>query len=246
VAVTLDAHAPDLAAALASVPLPSHAAPSAGSDSELVVWQPSTDTLWEFWGLSREGDGWHARWGGRLDQVSSGPGHFDEPHADWGATATSLPLVGGLMTPRELRTGRIDHALAIAAPEIRANQYALPAQRTDGSEFDAVAVPEGARFRLDPSLDVDSLGLPAPIAAMARAAQRYGIVVRDRATTVTFYAQNRNTMASDPYPEIFGSRTPAQLLERFPWDRLQLTRMDLRRMPEGGRPPLHCLLGGCP
>jgi hypothetical protein len=246
VKVTLDADAPELSAAFEAVPIPAGAVPAKGTDSELVAWQPSTDTLWEFWGLRRQNGRWHARWGGRLRGVSSGPGHFAAPHPNWGATATGLPLAGGLITPRELRRGRIDHALAIAAPAIRANQYAWPAQRTDGATYDAHAVPEGAHFRLDPALDVDALGLEPPIAAIARAAQRYGIIVRDRSDTVAFYAQNPSSLRGDPYPAIFGGKSPAQLLRAFPWSRLQLTRMDLRRRPPDQPAPLHCLLGGCP
>ena len=30
------------------------------------MYQPSTDTLWEFWLMRRAADGWHARWGGKL------------------------------------------------------------------------------------------------------------------------------------------------------------------------------------
>src|SRR3712207_6309034 len=50
----------DLHAAFASVPLPADARPAAGSDAHLVVWQPETDQLWEFWQLRREGRGWAA------------------------------------------------------------------------------------------------------------------------------------------------------------------------------------------
>lgn len=247
VRVDLRAEAPDLAAAFADVPLPPSAVPAAGADSELVLWQPSSDTLWEFWHLHRHSDGWQADWGGRMARVSSGPGHFTAPHPGWGTAATSLALAGGLITPREFRLGRIDHALAIAIPATRKGEYALPAQRTDGNSSEAHAVPEGARFRLDPALDIDALGLPGPIAAMARAAQRYGIVVRDRSDTVTFFAQNPFSLATDPYPAIFSGRTPSELLRGFPWSHLELTRMELRQMPDGGGGgPLQCLLFGCP
>lgn len=85
-----------------------------------MVWQPSTDTLWEFWQLRRDRDGWQASWGGRMDRVSSASGAYAPPHANWGATASSLALAGGVITPGELRRGRIDHALAIAIPRTRA------------------------------------------------------------------------------------------------------------------------------
>ena len=216
--------ADDLRAAIASVPLPPHARAAAGTDAELVVWQPATDTLWEFWQLRRRDGRWQAKWGGRLDRVSSGPAVFG---SNWGTSASGLPLVGGLITPRELATGRIDHALALGVPEVRAWEYALPARRTDGVSTCRHAVPHGARFRLDPGLDVDSLGLHPVVATIARAAQRYGIVVREQSGAVTLYAQNAATFPRDPYGPLFGGAAPWDLMASFPWDRLQLTQMQL-------------------
>jgi len=232
VRVTLDKPRGQAPAALEEqftrVPLPADALPAAGSDGHALVWQPATDTMWEFWKLRRAADGWHASWGGRLDSVSTGPGHFAGSEANFGATATSLPLAGGLMTVDELRSGRIDHALAIALPDVRAGVAALPAQRSDGRAQSPAAAPSGAHFRLDPSLDVESLGLPPVTLAMARAAQRYGIVVRDGSANVTFYGEDPTPSGTDPYPAIFGGQRPSELLRTFPWRSLQLLAMDLR------------------
>jgi hypothetical protein len=237
--VTLDrppGYDPGLAATFAAVPLPEGVAPSAGADSELVLWQPSTDTMWEFWQLQPRQNGWHASWGGRLDRVSSGPGHYAAPHANWGTSASSLPLAGGLILPHELQSGRIDHALAIGVPIARARQFALPAQRTDGRSKCADSVPEGARFRLDPRLDIHSLHLPPPTAALARAAQRYGLLVRDQAGVPVLYAQNPASLPANPYPAIFGTRSPSQLLFAFPWRHLQLVKMQLAEASGPNRP----------
>ena len=227
-------YAPHLESRFASVPVPPGARPAQGSDGHMVVWQPGTDTLWEFWRMRQSTDGWHARWGGRLDDVSTGPGHFAAPVANLGATATSLPLVGGLMTTAELASGRIDHALAMAVPNPRRGVFALPAQRDDGVSTDPSSVPEGARFRLDPSLDVDALGLAPPIRAMARAAQRYGIIVRDRSSVVAFYGEDSSSLGMNPYPGLFGGTAPWDLLRSFPWGHLQLLRMNLVQSPGGG------------
>jgi hypothetical protein len=232
-----------LANALGSVPLPASARPAPGSDKELVLWQPGSNALWEFWHLRRSNGEWHATWGGRLDDVTRSPGYFTAPHANWGTTASSLALVGGMMTPRELATGRIDHALSVAVPSTRASAFSRPAQRTDGTSPCLHAVPEGAHFRLDPSLDVASLNLPAPIAAMARAAQTYGIYVRDQSDSVTFYAQSSVSLSSDPYPAIFGGQPPYDLLRSFPWSHLQLTKMDLVQTGRGD--PVGAVLQGC-
>src|SRR5688500_28412 len=114
---------PDLQAVFERVPIPPRARPADGSDAHMVVWQPETDTMWEFWATRKLLDGWHARYGGRIMNVSQSPGHYRAvtsqsgrylEHPRWGATATSLPLLGGLMRLEELEAGRVDHALALA------------------------------------------------------------------------------------------------------------------------------------
>jgi hypothetical protein len=220
VRVTLDTFMPALQDAFASVPIPSDAVPAQGSDAHLTVWQPSTDSLWEFWKMRLASDGWHARWGGAMSGVSTSPGYFPAP---FGATGTSLPLLGGLMRVSELQAGRIDHALAIAIPQAQAQQFVWPAQRTDGASTFADAIPEGTRLRIDPRLDVASLGLPPVGLAMARAAQRYGIVVRDQAGAVTFYGEDSTPMpAPNPYTALYAGKYPNNILAKFPWGRLQM------------------------
>ncbi len=154
-----------LSAAWTAVPLPPEAEPAAGSDRHLVVWQPSTDKLWEFWHLSHEGGVWSAPWGGAMEHVSTsegvyGPSSWPGATTQWGATASSLSLAGGLITLEDLEHGKIEHALAIGIPDVRAGVYSLPAQRTDGKTNDPLALPEGARLRLDPELDL-TLAEPA-------------------------------------------------------------------------------------
>jgi hypothetical protein len=228
VKVTLDTRYGPLADAFASVPLPANAKPARGNDRHLVVWQPSTDTIWEFFKLQRESDGWHARWGGRMSHVSRDQGFFPAP---LGATATGLPLMGGLITLDELKHGRIDHALDISLVRTRRSFRSWPAQRTDGWISAPASIPEGARFRLDPRLDLSKLRLPRVTRMIAEAAQRYGIVVRDKGGAVTFYAEDPAPLGTNPYggPNgYFQGRYPSQLLQSFPWDRLKLLRMDLR------------------
>jgi hypothetical protein len=160
--------------------------------------------------------------------VSSNPGYFTAPHATWGATATSLPLLGGLIRVDELRQGHIDHALAFALPHARLyTSWSWPAQRSDGDLDDPDAIPEGTRFRLDPTLDIDALGLPPVSAMIAKAVQRYGMVLRDKAGSLSFYAEDPTQFGANPYPALFGT-WPNVMLARFPWDRLQALRLDMQ------------------
>jgi hypothetical protein len=221
---------PALQAAFSAVPIPRDARPAAGTDRTLVVWQPSSDRMWEFWRAAKGGDGWHAAWGGYLASVSTSPGHYTDPTPRWGASATSLPMIGGLMRIGELQAGRIDHALAIAVPRARARVWSWPAQRTDGAVAGSTAIPLGTRFRIDPGVDLDKLKLSPIVRAMAKAVQRYGMVVRDTGSNVAFYAEDPGPSGSNPYGGergLFDGRYPSALVREFPWRYVQALRTRL-------------------
>ncbi|MEA2286263.1 MAG: hypothetical protein QOJ21_2306, partial [Solirubrobacteraceae bacterium] len=228
VRVTLDVNNAALQSAFNAVPLPPDARPADGTDESLVVSQPSTNTLWEFWRLHKVSGVWHARWGGKMTNVSSNPGYFTSPHPDWGGTATSLSLSDGMIRVSEFQNKRIDHAVALAIPQARMNYFSLPAQRTDGSYNSTAAIPEGARFRLDPTLNLNTLNLPPFVRTIADAAQRYGIILRDQAGAVTFYAEQPVSAKTDPYPAIFGHKDVMSQMKLFPWARLQTLKTDMR------------------
>jgi hypothetical protein len=62
---------------------------------------------------------------------------------------------------------------------------------------------------------------------LARAAQRYGILVRDTSAVVTLYAEDPTPTGGNPWAEAI-KPSAAGVLRAFPWDRLQVMRMDLR------------------
>jgi hypothetical protein len=240
---------PALQAAWDAVPLPADAQPAVGSDGDLVVWQPSTDRLWEFWRLVHEGSVWHASWGGAMQDASSDSGAFGPrvwPGAKswWGVAASSLSLVGGLISLEDLEAGVIDHALSMSIPDVRAGVYASPAQRSDGKSSEPLALPEGAHLRLDPSLNLASLHLPRLTLMMAQAAQQYGIFVKDGARNVTFDAQDPTPTGTEPYggaSGYFEGQSPRGLLASFPWSHLELLKMELHKMtrPHRSKRPRH-------
>ena len=230
-----------LQSAFSAVPVPTDAQPGADADAELTVWQQSTDELWEFFHMRKLADGWHAAWGGAIQHLSQSPGYYNAsswPGAlpAWGATASSLPHAAGVITLAEIQQGRIDHALAINLPYPSAGVWAWPAQRTDGTGVGPGAIPEGAHLRLDPSLNLGALNLPPLVYMMAKAAQKYGMIVRDQTHwAIGFWIEKPESTSTSqfylnnvPRPDgPFQGLWPYQLLQYFPWSSVQVLNMSL-------------------
>lgn len=215
-----------LRASWLQVPVPPNAKAATGSDEHMVVIQPSTDRMWEFWKMNLQSDGWHAQWGGTMNNVSTNPGYFTSPGpSNWGATASSLPLLGGLIRPSELAAGHIDHAIALAIPHTRAQYFTWPAQRTDGDIYSTTAIPEGQRFRLDPSLNLSTIPMSPLVRMIAVAAQKYGMIVRDKSGSVSVYGEDTADEGQpDPYYGTngwFQNQYVSNLLKAFPWSHLE-------------------------
>ncbi len=236
---------PDLQNAFRAVPMPADARPAAGTDKLIVIYQPSTDTMWESWRTRRESNGWHFEWGGRMIHASRSPGYYMSltapdgsvlEQSSWGASATSLPLAPGLISFRDLQRGVIDHVLSLAIPHgiITKGVVAWPAERSDGQSTSRLSIPEGAHLRLDPSLDINSLKLPPLTRMIALAAQRYGFIVRDGASNLTVDGQAPRTPAQSAGWRAVMARSGfqywSQVLKAFPWSHLQLLRMRLSRI----------------
>ncbi len=236
------------------VPRPEDFRPSSGTDKDAIIYQPSTGRYFEFWGLepdtatdtgstAKQLPNWQAAWGGRIDDLAKSPGYFlptSEGHK-FGVTATSLALLAGLMTIAEQKAGTIDHVLHIALPETRLGAWVHPAQRTDGAVDRPDAIPQGMLFRLPANIDLASLRLDPFVRMIAEAVQKHGMIVRDTAGVVAFYAENPlpSPPLTHPYfgqggilrcPE--AKAVPAcypdgnNRLSGFPWERLEAVQLE--------------------
>ena len=95
-----------------------------------------------------------------------------------------------------------------------------------------------ARPVLDPRLDIEGLKMHPIGKIIARAAQKYGFVVWDKAGAISLRAQNPKSYTKlgqdDPYTALF-AKTPAYaILSGMPWDKLQFLPMDYGKPPEPG------------
>jgi hypothetical protein len=248
---------PPLQALWNDVPLPENLAPARGTDRDAIIYQPSTGRYWEFWILEKTGrkvknsagqtvPEWQAAWGGQIRDLKSNPGYFPTTPEGYkfGTAATGLALLGGLMTIEEQQKGRIEHALHFAIPKSRSSVWTHPAQRTDGNNPDENAIPQGVTFRLPADLDLDALDMDPYARMVAKAVQKYGMVLRDTAGSVTFYAEKpKEEGSAHPYygkngilrcpDSVFSwSCSASSRLEGFPWDKLQALKTAVRSDPE--------------
>lgn len=215
-----------------NVPIPEYATPSEGTDKEMAVYDPETDTYWEFWLMRKtESGGWEARWGGRIQNVKKSDGIFP---GTYGTTATSLPFLGGQITAEELQRGDIRHAMGMALVEVEHHdKFVWPAHRSDGHNPNKAPnrIKEGQRFRLNPKLNLDDYKLTKVGRIIAKAAQEYGFVLWDKAGAVSLRAQNVTSYTAlgkpNPYLALYGKlpdgkqRYGYQVLDNFPWNELE-------------------------
>jgi hypothetical protein len=79
----------------------------------------------------------------------------------------------------EVEAGRIEHVLKVASGPDPSSRAVFPMVGSDGESRDPSAPAQGLRFRIKPSVDLDSLGLPRQALVIARALQEYGFYIGD-------------------------------------------------------------------
>lgn len=144
------------------------------------------------------------------------PEHPDSTYQEkgWGATATSLPLLPGIITWEDMMVGKINHMIGLSVIVARKSTatagYRWPAQRGDGWH-DTCPVLEGMRLYLPPNWEPVS---PHPVARMVEGAIRdFGAVIWDKAGALSFRAEPR-------CQEFFGGTAGYDVLDGFPWGSL--------------------------
>jgi len=210
--------------AILRVPLPRNAMPDPASDGHLAVIDPATRCEYDFWRLRRRGARWSASWGNAIGVDGSGV----YPRG-LSARGSGFALLAGLVMPGELERGRIDHALLLSYPRTRSRGPVRPATESDGRTPGRGAIPEGARLQLDPSLDLDVLGLTRYERTIARALQVYGAYVGDTGGRgVSLYALHSMSTPQNPYRSTLPDETYPPLAG-IPFERMQVLRLGPQR-----------------
>lgn len=109
------------------------------------------------------------------------------------ADAAGLPVAALLFDADEVAAGTIDHAIRFILPNARmaAGVYVRPATHAGAPSGAAVLPPYGTRLRLRADYPLASLSSPAQV--VARALQRYGMILADGGTIALTAADDRFT-----------------------------------------------------
>lgn len=172
------------------IPIPLGAKPAKGKDRHMVFWNPQTGDEWGLWHVRREKGRWKAdngyHYNTRWDAV---------PPNGFISRGAGVPYLAGLITPSEMRRGVIEHALALGINYPSPN-HVYPATKSDGRSRKLHALPMGSRLQLDPSLgdsDFDRWGLDRNARVIARALQRYGMILVDGSGHPKLYGEYDGT-----------------------------------------------------
>lgn len=200
-------------ATLSGVPIPAGAAPDPSDDASMAVIDRETGCEYDFYAARKRADGsWAAGWANTTYVSWNGvdPGGVS-------ARGSGFWLGAGLIRPEEVAAGSVDHALVMSYRYTKAGGPVAPATHSDGRSTSSLAIPTGGRLQLDPSLDLDALGLAPWQKTIARALQTYGAFVADTSTGVALYAQNPQGYGLGAYPwgEADYASLPASLVSKL-------------------------------
>jgi len=166
---------------------------SSNGDCHLLVVHDPSNTLYEMWRADIVGadfsGGCLAVWD--LDLLYPPDGRGEQCTS---ADAAGFPIAPLLISPDEVESGEIDHALRFILPNsrMRSGVYVRPASHAGGPSGPVTAVPYGARLRLRGDYPLGSLPNEAA-RTIARAMQTHGLVLADGGTIALTAQSDRFT-----------------------------------------------------
>jgi len=183
--------------------IPVIAKPAQGTDMHVTVYDAIENTLLELWLFTKFGP-LTARWGGILKNFSQSQGIMPVVNGErWGATATGLPMVCGMMTSVDLDNGVLPYPLAciISFPS---SKFVSPATASDGYSGKPTwvnppltwtpTIEEGSRLRL-PAYFIPTGTIFEK--AVLTAIRDYGMVIRDKGGCFCFFCED--SISLTPY-----------------------------------------------
>lgn len=210
---------------LLDVPIPDFAEPDPSGDGHMVIIDLAGGCVYDFWEM-KYSNGWKASWGNALPL--DGDGIFPQGLS---ARGSGFELMQGMIWPHELEAGAINHALIFSYDHTKAGGPVAPATESDGTGNDNWCIPEGALVRLNPALDLNSLGLNTYEMTIAICLQKYGMYCADDGGGISLYAINPLSCKNNPYENIWGDQTYVDLA-KIPVDQFQVMSLGAQSTAE--------------
>jgi hypothetical protein len=164
------------------VRIPSHAGHDPTSDAAMTVYDVDKGLMYGFYEARFDAgaDSWSACGGTIYYLESNGlEGRLEEADEERNFGHRGVPPSTYAVRHEEITSGEIDHVLKIAVNRA-SKEYVWPMTGSDGESDEPFAPPEGARLRLKPSIDLESLDLTDAERTIATALQEYGAVIGDQ------------------------------------------------------------------
>lgn len=139
-----------------------------------------------------------------------GNGQTDRAYAP--SNAAGLSLLAGLVTPEEIASGHIDHALVFSVPGIKDGAPVFPAWANVYVGNSNTTLREADKIQLDPNVNIS--GLPEPEKTIAKALQTYGAYLRDNGGTFAIMGETTSR-----WPAAYGTGLS---LKNIPWDSVRV------------------------
>lgn len=168
-----------------------------GGDRHVIALQRETCQLFELYVARQIGAGWTARSGAQFDLRSNALRPLGWTSAD----AAGLPIFPGLVRYEEVAAGEINHAIRITMSQTQRG-YILPATHFASSSTDPDLPPMGMRLRL--RADADLSGVTGQAIVIARAMQRYGVIVADNGSNWFFQGSHHPGWDDDDLNQLKG------------------------------------------
>ena len=153
-----------------------------GGDMHAVVVDRDRCRLYETWRTTvRDG-----RWSAGSGATWSLGSNRLRPDGWTSADAAGLPILPGLLRWREVRLGKVDHAIRFTT-DVTSRWHVWPARHDAGSRDSHAYPPMGARFRMRAAYDVSSYSAHARV--VLRAMKRHGLVLADNGSPWFFQGE---------------------------------------------------------
>ena len=178
------------------LPIPSDAKPDPQNDAHYAIIDWKRMLAWDIWSLTKLDDGsWESNTGmmyrldgdGVFDGYELGYVDGESVHFHGPGRASGVPVIAGLVRYDEVMSGEVRHKLSCATRYAAHKEFTYPASWTDG--FVDGGIPEGAVIQLDPNLDLALFNLTKEETIIAKAMQKYGMVVVDVAQGQPIYVE---------------------------------------------------------